>query len=71
MNGLKIGSILNIIIFFIKTEVKMKRFIHKKYSPKLKLDADASVLDLGCGKGRHAFKMSSFFNRSWLGFIGK
>ena len=29
---------------------------------KLKLDADASVLDLGCGKGRHALKMSSFFN---------
>ena len=29
---------------------------------KLKLDPEATVLDLGCGKGRHALKMSSFFN---------
>ena len=33
----------------------------KKIVQNLKLDAEATVLDLGCGKGRHALKMSSFF----------
>ena len=34
----------------------------KNIVQKLKLDPEATVLDLGCGKGRHALKMSSFFN---------
>ena len=34
----------------------------KNIVQKLKLGPEATVLDLGCGKGRHALKMSSFFN---------
>ena len=34
----------------------------KNIVQKLKLNTEATVLDLGCGKGRHALKMSSFFN---------
>ena len=63
MNGLKIGSILNIITFSIKTEVKNEADLFiKNIVQKLKLNTEATVLDLGCGKGRHALKMSSFFN---------
>ena len=28
----------------------------------LKLDENTRILDLGCGKGRHAYKMSKYFN---------
>jgi len=34
----------------------------KNIVQKLKPNPEATVLDLGCGKGRHALKMSSFFN---------
>jgi len=37
-------------------------FFIKNTIEKLKLDSKATVLDLGCGKGRHALKMSSFFH---------